>query len=136
MNKTLEENQAFVKAMHEVVEEAGSDYVFTDMCNYFDSLTFTPLCMVGRAMAKVGIDGRRFLMLKNYNNANFNATDAENVLIMLGYDDVVAQAASMAQRIQDGRNLSCVRGTWGHALTAFRNRLHGTPFLVEPSTMD
>lgn len=134
MTKTLEENQAFVKAMNEVVKETGRGYIFNDLCRYFDDLNFKPLCLVGRAMAKVGVEGQSFLKLIKSNGSGYNATDAGIVLEFLGYDPIVADAASAAQKIQDGRTIDGTKGTWGKAIGIFNTMLTDTDYSL--STMD
>jgi len=134
MNKTVEENQAFVKAVIEVVHEAGEDYVFNGVCRYFND--GEPACLFGRAISKVGIPASEFMAMRNDLGHDYNSTGAAKVLRVLGYDSLIAEAADEAQRIQDGRTSNALRGTWGKALSAFLYSLRDSELFSQTSTMD
>lgn len=134
MTKTLEENRAFVKAMIDVVDESGEDYMFSGVCQYFHD--DEPACMIGKALSKLGMNSSEFRSMRNRRGGDYNSTGAFTVLIVLGYDELIAEAADNAQRVQDGRTQSCVKGTWGEALDAFLFKLDGTDFLDQPSKVD
>lgn len=126
--KNLEENRAFVKAMIDVVHEAGDKYVFSGVCQYFRG--DEPACLIGRALFKLGITSEVFGSLRNGRGGDYNSTGAFTLLTVLGYDSLIAEAANKAQRIQDGRTSRCEKGTWGEALNAFLLELDGTDFII------
>lgn len=132
--KNLEQNRAFVKAMFDVVEEAGDQYVFSGVCQYFRG--DEPACLIGRALSKLGMTASRFGEIRNSRGGDYNSTGAFTLLTVLGYDSLIAEAADKAQRIQDGRTTRCEKGTWGEALNAFLCQLHGTDFIPLLSKMD
>lgn len=113
------DEQGFIKAMREVVEERGADYIYpkdtnatrasgwrtpTGTCVY-TLPSGEPACIVGAALAKIGLKP----------SANANAA------VVLEYEmrasGRVASAASDAQDEQDGG------APWGQALAAFESRL-------------
>lgn len=108
MTKTLEENQAFVKAVIEAVRERGEDYVYEyNQCVYY--LNGKPACLIGVAFDKVG---------HTLEEISSNLASAVSVMHDLGYAEIVYVAASEAQDIQDDK------GTWGQALAQFFKRLN------------
>lgn len=118
-SKTMGENQAFVKAVIDSVEEKGRDYVFEGQCRYFREDTKEPACLFGHALHKVGYDLDDIQSMKCGGFTSTNATIADIVLETMGYHPAIGYAAASAQAIQDGRTNDSVRGTWGKSLDRF-----------------
>lgn len=127
MSKTLEENQAFVKALIEAVKERGENYVYEHRhcVYYFDG---KPACLIGVALDKVGHTLEEISKIHTNLNLGSNSAGAMSIMGNLGYAEIVCVAAGEAQDIQDDK------GTWGQALNQFIKRLNageeGRQYLV------
>lgn len=113
MTKTLEENQAFVKALYSVVEEKGEDYCYEyENCQYI--VDSCPACLIGAALAKAGHTQEEILSWDGVIAISGPNGESANVkMLRMGYDVDIAHAARKAQYVQDER------GTWGEAREAF-----------------
>lgn len=132
--KTLEDNRAFVKALFEVVNENGMGHMNQGPCMYFEKDGVTPICLIGRALAKLGLnlEDIRAVQTNSFTATENNSVDANQILRGLGYDLIVVAAASNAQKIQDGRlNGWSEPGNWGDAMLAFVKILHSHGKLEE-----
>lgn len=115
--KTLEENQAFINALNDVVKEKGEDFIYTrERCVYF--VDEQPSCLIGMVLARVGHTEDEINNLPtSVTCIPVSSENAEEIMQKLGYDVRVCNAALIAQDIQDER------GTWGDARTWFINYL-------------
>lgn len=132
--KTLEDNRAFVKAFFEVVNENGMHHMNEGACMYFEKDGVTPICLIGRALAKLGMDLKdvQAVQTNSYTGGENNSVDANQILRGMGYDPIVVAAASHAQKIQDGRlNGWSTPGNWGEAALDFVKILHSHKRLEE-----
>lgn len=125
--KTLEENQAFVTALGEVVKEFGEDFVYTrEKCVYF--VDKHPSCLIGMALSRVGHTEEEISTLPTSRDyvpvSNENAAE---IMEKLGYDVRICQAALLAQDVQDER------GTWGDAHNHFISYLRDSTKLYDLS---
>lgn len=132
--KTLEDNRAFVKALFQVVNESGMNNRNQGECKYFEKDGVTPICLIGRAMAKLGmsLEDVRAVATNSYATNDNNSIDAGVLLKGMAYDPIIVAAASTAQKIQDGRqNGWSEPENWGHAVLAFVKILHSHGKLEE-----
>lgn len=134
MIKTLEENQAFVKALVQAVKEKGKDYVYEhEDCKYF--IDGCPACLIGVALVRSGHTQAEILDEQGcYAISGPNGESGYDKMHRFGYAEEICKAARMAQNVQDER------GTWGEAQRVFFEHLKENEVLEKyaprPSKVD
>lgn len=120
MTKTLEENQAFVKALVEAINERGRDYIYEyDACRYI--INDCPACLIGVALVKSGHTHTEILNDEDcYAISGPNGESGYDKMKRFGYAEEICMAARRAQNVQDER------GTWGEAEKVFFEYLKET----------
>lgn len=115
--KTLEENQAFINALNDVVKEKGEDFAYTrGKCVYFAD--GCPSCLIGMALSRVGYTEDNISNLfTSWDDIPAINQSAAEIMEKFGYDARISHAAFLAQEIQD------MRGTWGSAHAQFTSYL-------------
>lgn len=118
-------NEALRNAMREVVAEQGADFIYEDelgfrgegaVCKYVhrsvDAAPAAPHpgCLIGQALYRCGVP---LEWLDRADSGYFGGTTASIVVEKLGFTELVAIAAGVAQRSQDSGD------RWGLALAAF-----------------
>ena len=115
MTKTLEENQAFVKALYKVVDDRGEDYNYLqhyEDCKYI--IDGKAACLIGAALVEAGHTHEEILSWENcIAISGPNGENAATKMLRMGYDENIAWAARHAQLVQDQG------GTWGEAEQSF-----------------
>lgn len=120
ITKTYDETLA---TLREVVAEAGEDFVYQqqygEACYY--SVNGEPACIVGRVLAKWGVDLTRMDSSAVVDDGNLSGLFANGLLIRLRTEGVLdvgqdgVKLLKLAQARQDGE---C---TWGESLSRAQN---------------
>ena len=111
-------NEQFIQAMRDAVAERGRDYVYPlgnpdyalhDSSCVYSTPDGTPACLIGLALSKV--------MPEAVPEYDAPTETADELLLPLGFSQIVADAAFAAQTVQDTER------TWGLALDVFEDVL-------------
>lgn len=122
---TTIDRATFTMAMREAVAEKGEDYRYQpadseDKCLYVQG--GEPACIIGYALHRCGV---QIAELARLDRACYTATSA---LRFYASDEIIAEAARVAQRCQDSGK------TWGQALEAYETELG--EFVTEATSGD
>lgn len=113
-------NTQFIDTLREIVK-FKKNYVYThDNCVYFFQDN-SPGCLIGQVLDKMGYDRDSLEAYRADSVTDPNGESAIWLLRRMGFDERVADAAYLAQIVQDSN------GTWGDALEAFRRDLERAP---------